>query len=348
MNESLPARRIIIPGGSGQVGTLLARAFHQEGHDVVVLSRRPAPAPWRVVAWDAHTLGDWAKKVDGAAVVINLAGRSVNCRYRARERREILESRVQSTRLVGQAIARATSPPAVWLQASTATIYAHRFDAPNDERNGILGGREPGVPDTWRFSIDVALAWEQALNEAQTPHTRKVALRSAMTMSPDAGGVFDVLLGLVRRGLGGHAGDGRQYVSWIHEIDFIRAVRWLIEHEYLDGPVNLAAPQPLPNADFMRGVAGSVGHSLRPARDAVDAGGGRVPDADGDGAGAEEPARRPRALAGGRVRVSVPALGGSGARPVPPLARAKGRTAHRGTAAPGGAVTIKRYLSSRP
>jgi uncharacterized protein (TIGR01777 family) len=244
--------KVVIPGGSGQVGTLLARAFHADGHEVTILSRTATVAPWRVVAWDAETLGDWAAELEGADAVINLAGRNVNCRYNAANRRLIMESRVNSTRVVGQAIARAARPPRVWLQAGTATIYAHRYDAPNDEATGILGGAETNAPDTWRFSIDVAKSWERALNEAVVPHTRKVILRSAMTMSPDRGGVFDVLLGLVRRGLGGQAGDGRQYVSWIHDQDFIRAIYWLIEHEELAGPVNIAAPNPVPNAEFMR------------------------------------------------------------------------------------------------
>ncbi len=244
--------KVVIPGGSGQVGTVLARAFHAAGDEVVVLSRNPAPAPWRVVPWDGRTVGGWAGELDGADVVINLAGRSVNCRYNAENRRAILESRVDSTRAVGEAIARAGHPPVAWLQASTATFYAHRYDAPNDEDRGTLGGSEPGVPDTWRFSTDVARAWERALDEARTPRTRKVKLRSAMTMSPGRGGVFDVLLGLVRHGLGGTSGDGRQFVSWIHDEDFVRAVRWLIAHEELEGPVNLAAPDPVPNAEFMR------------------------------------------------------------------------------------------------
>src|SRR5206468_555398 len=134
--------RIVIPGGSGQVGTILARAFHGHGHDVVVLSRRPDPRPWRVVGWDGETLGDWQREVDGCDVVINLTGRSVNCRYTAGNRQEILQSRLLSTRVVGQAIAQATRPPRVWLQASTATIYSHRYDSPNDEQSGILGGDE--------------------------------------------------------------------------------------------------------------------------------------------------------------------------------------------------------------
>jgi uncharacterized protein (TIGR01777 family) len=244
--------KIVIPGGTGQVGTILARAFVAGGHEVVVLSRNPGTAPWRVIGWDAATIGPWAAEIDGADIVINLAGRNVNCRYHASNRREIMGSRVFSTRAVGQAIAGAARPPRVWLQASTATIYAHRFDAANDEATGILGGAEEGVPDTWRFSIDVAKAWEEAASAAVVPKTRKVLMRSAMTMSPDPGGVFAVLLGLVRYGLGGASGDGRQYVSWIHDRDFIRAIYWLIDHGELEGPVNLAAPHPLPNAEFMR------------------------------------------------------------------------------------------------
>lgn len=244
--------RIVIPGGSGQVGTILARAFHGDGHDVVILSRQPQVHPWRVVAWDGVTLGPWRCAIDGADVVINLAGRSVNCRYNAANRHDILQSRIASTRIVGEAIARATRPPRAWLQASTATIYMHRFDAANDERSGALGGNESNAPSSWRFSIDVARAWEQAFADAVTDATRKVALRSAMTLSPDGGGVFDTLLALVRRGLGGSLGNGRQFMSWIHYEDFVAAVRWLIAREDIDGIVNIASPNPLPNADFMR------------------------------------------------------------------------------------------------
>ena len=244
--------RVVIPGGSGQVGTVLARAFHADGHDVVVLSRRPNPQPWRVAPWDGVTVGAWSRDIDGSDVVINLSGRSVNCRYNAANRREILESRTASTRAIGEAIGRASRPPHVWLQASTATIYAHRYEGANDERSGVIGGAEPDAPDTWRFSIEVACAWERAFNEAATPATRKVLLRSAMTMSPDEGGVFNALLGLVRLGLGGSAGTGRQFVSWIHSEDFVAAVRWVIERGDIDGAVNVASPHPLPNMEFMR------------------------------------------------------------------------------------------------
>ena len=243
--------RIVIPGGSGQVGTILARAFHSDGYDVVVLSRRRHRRPWRVVEWDGATLGVWAREIDGAGVVINLTGRSVNCRYNSANRNEILQSRIASTRVVAEAIARSAQPPRVWLQASTATIYSHRYDGVNDERSGVIGGDESNAPSTWRFSIDVARAWEAAFDQAVTPSTRKVTMRSAMTMSPDAGGVFDTLVGLVRRGLGGSAGDGRQYVSWVHYEDFLLAVRWLIKED-IDGVVNIASPHPLPNAEFMQ------------------------------------------------------------------------------------------------
>jgi uncharacterized protein (TIGR01777 family) len=244
--------KIVIPGGTGQVGTVLARAFAADGHEVVVLSRKTADLPWRVVEWDAWSLGDWANEIDGADVVINLAGRSVNCRYNAENRRQMMDSRVDFTCVVGEAIAAAKSPPKVWLQASTATIYAHRFDAANDDIDGIIGGHEPDAPDTWNFSIDVATSWERAANEVETPRTRHVLMRSAMIMSPDRDGIFDTLLTLVKFGLGGTAADGRQFISWIHDRDFIRSVYWLIEHEELSGPINLSSPEPLPNKDFMQ------------------------------------------------------------------------------------------------
>jgi hypothetical protein len=263
--------KIVIPGGTGQVGTLLARAFHRDGHSVVVVSRGAegkragagaawAMAPWRVVPWDAQRIGPWTKELEGADVVVNMAGRNVNCRYNKKHRREIMESRVRSTRLVGEAIGAARKPPRIWLQASTATIYAHRYDAANDERTGIIGGDEPGAPDTWRFSIDVAKAWERAVDESPTPATRKVKLRSAMVMSPDKDGIFDTLLTLVRRGLGGTAAGGRQYISWIHETDFIRSLYWLIAREDMEGAVNVASPNPLPNKEFM-GILREAAHA---------------------------------------------------------------------------------------
>jgi uncharacterized protein (TIGR01777 family) len=254
--------KILIAGGTGQIGTLLAREYHGRGDEVVVLTRKPQPARWRMVRWDAENLGPWADELEGADVVINLTGRSVNCRYTPENRETIKRSRVDSTRILGEAIASTLRAPRVWLQAGTATIYAHRHDAPNDETGGLFGGQEPGVPETWRFSIEVAKAWERTLNQAVVPRTRKVCLRSAMTMSPDPGGVFATLLGLVRIGLGGTAGDGRQYISWIHERDFIRALDWIIAHEGLEGAINLSAPQPLPNRDFQQILREEWGNPL--------------------------------------------------------------------------------------
>jgi len=251
MFKSTPKQHIVLPGGTGHLGTLLAQAFHAAGHGVTTVSRHePEVArPWQWRPWT-----ELASAIDGADAVVNLAGRSVDCRYSAEHKREILESRVESTRAVGQAIADAIQPPHVWLQASTATIYAHRFDAPNDERTGILGGDEPGVPAEWHFSIDVARAWEAEVDAARTPRTRKVKMRSAIVMSAGYGGPFDIYLALARFGVGGAHAGGRQFVSWIHEQDFVRAVQWLIDQRFTCGAVNLAAPNPLPNADFLRAI----------------------------------------------------------------------------------------------
>jgi uncharacterized protein (TIGR01777 family) len=249
--------RIVIPGGSGHLGTLLARDFTKRGDDVLVLSRKPGPEahPWRVEPWSRAAF-------DGADVVINLAGRSVMCRYDQQNKSDILESRVSTTREIAAAIAAAKKPPRVWLQSSTATIYAHRYDKPNDEFDGIIGGHEPDAPPEWHFSIDVATAWERAFDQAQVPGTRKVKLRTAIVMSRQRGSAFDILRRLTRVGLGGRAGNGKQRVSWIHYRDFIRAVRWLIQHDEIDGAVNIAAPYPLPNSDFMRAIRDACGRSI--------------------------------------------------------------------------------------
>jgi uncharacterized protein (TIGR01777 family) len=254
MAEVFGVMKIVIPGGSGQVGRVLARHFHFQGHVVTVLSRQPRPAPWRVVSWDGLTPGAWITDLAESDVCINLAGRSVNCRYTAANRRIIYESRIQGTRLLNQVIASLNPAPRLWINSSTATIYRHALDRAMNEADGELGGSEPGAPDTWNFSIAVARGWEEAFFSTATTLTRKVAIRSALTLSPDGGGVFDVLSGLVQHGLGGRQGHGTQFVSWIHEADFVRAIDMLIAREDFCGVVNLASPNPLPNSEFMRAL----------------------------------------------------------------------------------------------
>jgi uncharacterized protein (TIGR01777 family) len=249
--------KVVIPGGTGQVGAALGRALRGDGHEVVVLTRRAAGAGQ--VSWDGERLGPWAREVDGSDVVINLAGRSVSCRYTKGNLTEMMRSRVRSARVVGQAIAAASRPPRAWLQMSTATIYAHAHETPNDDVTGMIGGSEEGVPGYWAFSVDIAQAWERELDEAKVPLTRKVALRAAMVMTPDKGGVFDVLSRMARLGLGGPVAGGGQYVSWIHEDDFTAAVRFIIGHGALAGPVNLAAPGPVRQRDFMRELRAAWG-----------------------------------------------------------------------------------------
>src|SRR5215469_8741911 len=248
MNKHL---RFVIPGGHGQVGTVLSRYLHAQGHEVIVLARNVVSAPWRIAQWDGEHLGAWTSELEHSDVLVNLAGKNVNCRYTAANRKAIINSRTETTRLLGRAISQLASPPRLWMNASTATIYRHIYDRAMDEETGEIGGNEPDAPGQWKFSIDVATGWEAAFFEAKTPRTRKVALRSAMIMSPDRGGIFDTLLRLVRFGLGGTAGSGEQFISWIHETDFLSSLEFLIAHEQFEGCVNISSPQPLPNREFM-------------------------------------------------------------------------------------------------
>ena len=242
---------IVIPGGSGHLGSMLARHFHEQNHFVTVISRYPKAREWQTVHWNPNVLGPWTESLCGADVLINLAGRSVNCRYNTRHRREIKNSRVFTTELIGRAIAQSPAPPRLWLNASTATIYVHNPARPMDEISGDIGGNEPNLPPSWRFSIDVATSWESTFFAAETPNTRRVALRIAMVMSPESWGAFDTLLRLVRYGIGGRSGSGEQYVSWIHDVDFIRSIEFLMARPEISGPVNICSPCPITNAEFM-------------------------------------------------------------------------------------------------
>ncbi len=235
-----------------------------------MLSRTPQthfPHPWRTLAWDGLTPGPWTAEIDRSDAVIHLSGRSVNCRYDLENRQAIFDSRIKPTLLLGKLIAASATPPRLWMNASTSTYYRHALDRAQDEFTGELGDlpsergtREPAnLPETWSFSIDVASSWERAFLSIPTPRTRKIRLRSSMVMSPDPGGVFAVLSGLVRKGLGGSIGSGRQFVSWMHDLDYCRAtLTSLLTQpeitEETDGIVNMTAPDPLPNRDFMRAL----------------------------------------------------------------------------------------------
>lgn len=232
---------IILAGGNGFLGQHLARHFARLGYRVVVLSRGSSQEP-DTLQWNGRTLGPWAAELEGAAAVINLAGRSVDCRYHAVNKYAITRSRTDSTRVLGEAIAACAVPPAVWLNLSTATIYQHtEGEAPaNTEATGRLG-RD--------FSEMVAQQWEAEFWLAQVPRTRRLALRTAIVLGPD-GGALPVMARLARLGLCTPQGNGQQWVSWLHVVDFCRAVEFLLGRPTLEGAFNLCAPQPLPNAAF--------------------------------------------------------------------------------------------------
>ncbi len=253
-------RRIVIPGGSGSIGSMLARYFQERGDHVTVLTRAPYTANWETVHWDGVTLGPWVETLEGADAVIHLSGKPINCRYTARNRRALHDSRIGPTRLLHEAIATLNEPPRVWLNGSAASIYRHSLDRDMDELTGETGGNEwvgegfwrRRAPEKWGWIVQLIRDWERALFSTPTPRTRKIALRTTLELSPEPGTVFAVLSRLARVGLGGTQGNGRQYVSWMHEVDYARAVEFLIEHEEIDGPVNMGSPEPLPNRDFNR------------------------------------------------------------------------------------------------
>jgi hypothetical protein len=238
---------------------MLARHFQQRGHHVTVLTRGPYTAEWQTVHWDGETIGPWSEYLESADLCINLAGRSVNCRPTAANRQAVYESRIGSTRLLGKTIAGLADPPKVWMNASATAIYKRLVDTqgvdlPLDETSEAAGGERAGA-EAWSssrgFMARVVHDWEAVFFGAETPRTRKIALRSGVVLSPEPGNAFAVLSNLIRLSLGGKQGKGRQFVPWIHEADYALAVEFLIPREDLDGPFNFVAPNPVPNREFM-------------------------------------------------------------------------------------------------
>jgi uncharacterized protein len=244
---------IVIFGANGFLGRYLCRHFARNGKEVVAIarSREGWSGDGMFLEWDGKTLGPWALALEGAEAVINLAGRSVNCRYTPKNRREIIDSRVDSTRAIGEAIAQCKTPPKAWLNSSTATWYRHAEDKP---QNDWLG--EPGDG----FSCEVAQSWEDAFFNANVPAaTRKLALRIGMVLANEQATVYDVLRKLTARGLGGAMGGGCQRISWIHMEDFLRAVDFAINDSFLDGTINVTAPEFPTNRQWMQTFREAVG-----------------------------------------------------------------------------------------
>ena len=237
---------IVLAGGTGFLGEALAEHLYHQGYEIVVLTRRvpvsTPPIPIRYVHWDGVEGGPWEESLEGAYALINLAGVSVDCRYTASNRERILNSRLRSTRALGLAIQGLTEPPQVWLNSSSATIYA-------DTRGDALANGESSKAIGHDFSMHVCQSWEECFRSFYTPHTRKASLRTAITLGE--GSAMKPLMGLVKLGLGGSQGPGSQWMSWIHVHDFVRAVQFLLEKDVAIGAFNLAAPNPLPNQAFM-------------------------------------------------------------------------------------------------
>jgi uncharacterized protein (TIGR01777 family) len=237
-------KKIVIAGGNGYLGKVLANYYKDKTEEVVILSRQEKQAEEniRTVTWDGKSRGKWTADLVKADLLINLCGKNVNCRYTAANKAEIIASRVQPTELLGEVIRDLFEPPKLWINVTSATIYRHAEDRPQDEETGEIGTG---------FSVDVCNRWEAAFNKFETPKTRKVALRMGIVLGRE-GSVFPKLLNLVRLGMGGMQGDGEQYVSWLHEHDAARSTEWLMDHPELEGVFNCTAPNPVKNAELMR------------------------------------------------------------------------------------------------
>ncbi|MGD1977756.1 MAG: TIGR01777 family oxidoreductase [Akkermansiaceae bacterium] len=248
-------KKLIVTGANGFLGRYLCHWFVKLGWEVVAISRHGGvPEVARDVRWDGRTTGAWFQELDGADVVVNLAGKSVNCRYGEKNKAAIFASRLESTKVLAEAISGCDSPPGLWLNSSTATIYRHAEDRPQDEEGGELGEG---------FSVEVAKAWEKAFFESEVPNeVRRVALRTAIVLGNEPGSVFDYLRRISWLGLGGRMGSGKQKMSWIHVDDFCRAIEWMTEKDELRSYYNLSAPNPTDNAGCMAGFRKITGRSF--------------------------------------------------------------------------------------
>lgn len=238
--------KIIIAGGSGFIGRKLEKYFESNGNVVKVLTRSPKEK--NDVLWDGKSLGYWVSELDCADVLINMAGKSVDCRYHQKNKDLILSSRIDSTQVLQSAMNTVKNPPNLWINSSTATIYKHSLNLPNDEKSGVIGSG---------FSVNVAKAWEKEFFLEKEDRIRKVALRSAIVLGEN-GGALKPLIGLAKKGLGGKQGDGKQMVSWIHEDDLCRIIDFIIENKDIEGVVNASAPNPIRNNNFNAALRNAI------------------------------------------------------------------------------------------
>ena len=236
-------KKLILAGGTGFLGQAIVNRFNKKGTEIIVFSRGADRTEnnVRYIHWDGKTSGEWTKELEGADVLINLTGKSVDCRYNEKNKAEIISSRVNATKVLGEAINKANNPPKIWLNSASATIYRNAEDRVMDEFDGEIGKG---------FSVEVCQIWEKTFNEINNPKTRKIAMRISMVMGK-GGGVLPVMSKLVKAGLGGKMGDGKQFISWIHEEDFLNAIEHLINNEQASGAYNFASPKPIPNKEFM-------------------------------------------------------------------------------------------------